>query len=75
MRILTNTVLTSLLEEPDDLLPGEQLDAGHCLSVPDGDTDLGWRQSFFGHGDDEISDGPRGVGDPASSSSFEGGHS
>lgn len=40
MRNLSKLGVTVLLEEPDDLLAGEELDAGHGFPVPDGDSDL-----------------------------------
>ena len=55
---------TILLEEPDNLLAGEELDAGNGLLVSDDDTDLGWGETFLGHGDDEFADALGGVGDP-----------
>ena len=60
-----------LLEKTHDLLASQQLDAGHCLSVPNGHSDLRGRKSLLGHGDDEVADGTRGVCDPASSSALE----
>ena len=57
---------TVLLEETDDLLSGEELDAGDGFLISDGDTDLGGRHSLLCHGDDEIADGAGGVCDPTS---------
>ena len=55
-----------LLEETDDLLTSEELDAGNSLLVSDDDTDLRGGHSLLGHGDDQIADGSGGVCDPAS---------
>jgi len=57
---------TILLEETDDLLAGEELDAGDGFLVSDDDTDLGGRHTLFSHGDDQITDGSGGVCDPTS---------
>lgn len=72
MHNLLYSLLTTLLQQPDDLLPGQQLDARHCLSVPDGNSDLRGGEAFLGHRDDEISDGPGSVGHPSGSPAFEG---
>lgn len=72
MRNLVNFLLTTLLQQPDDLLSGQQLDARHSFSVPDSDSDLRGREAFLGHRNDEISDGPGGVGHPSGSPAFEG---
>lgn len=75
MRNLSQLKGTVLLEQSDDLLPGEQLDAWHCFSIPNGDSDLRGRESLLGHGDDKISDGPGSVRNPSRSPSLEGGDS
>lgn len=73
MRNLSECGCTVLLEEPDDLLAGEELDAGDGLLVSDDDTDLGWGETFLGHGDDKLADALGGVRDPFGGSSLEGG--
>jgi len=61
---------TMLLQKTYDLLSSEELDAGDGFLISDGNTDLGWRHSLFGHGDNKVRNRPGGVCDPTSVSSF-----
>ena len=68
---LTLPIRTILLQQTDDLLTGQQLDTGNCLSVPNGNSNLRGRKSLLGHSDDKVSDGARGVSHPSSSPALE----
>ena len=74
-RNLSQLIFTIFLEQPDDLLASEQLDAGDCFLVSNGDADLGWGHALLGHGDDKLTDALGSVGNPLGTSPLEGGHS
>jgi hypothetical protein len=69
-----NHMLTVLLEKSDDLLSSQKLNAWYGFSVSDGDTDLGWGHTFFGHSNDQLTDTLGSVSDPSGASSLEWSH-
>ena len=44
--------ITVLLQQSDDFLTSQQFNAWYGLFISDGNTDLRWWHTFFGHSDD-----------------------
>jgi hypothetical protein len=64
-------MLTVLLKESDDLLSCQKLDAWDGFSVSDGNTNLRWWHTLFGHSDDKLTDTFGSVSNPSGTSSLE----